>query len=102
MIQGYATILVYSVMYEIGVSTVEELDSTMLEIMLLFLILICNAGIHYHHCRLTSQQAINHRVLYGRTKSTGESSLEKDSERRTSKKCARLAAIPSEIFSEKY
>ena len=60
MIQGYAAILVYSVMYEIGVTTVEELDSTMLEIMLLFL--ICNAGIHYHHCRLTSQQAINHRV----------------------------------------
>ena len=46
-------------MYEIGVSTVEELDSTMLEIMLLFL--ICNACIHYHHCRRT-QQAINHRV----------------------------------------
>ena len=54
MIQGYAAILVYSVMYEIGVSTVKELDSTMLEIMLLFLFLICNAGIHYHHCRQSS------------------------------------------------
>ena len=41
-------------MYEIGVSTVEELDSTMLETMLLFL--ICNACIHYHHCRLTDSK----------------------------------------------
>ena len=49
-------------MYEIGVSTVEELDSTMLEIMLLFL--VCTACIHYSIIIVVSHSkaAINHRV----------------------------------------